>query len=165
MITLAELTSMAQGLLLLEQESAIKEQELKDLNERARALREESIPMAMLELNITSFKMDTGQTISCKQDVYAAIPAARRDEAFAWLEQHGFGALVKLQVFAQLGKGEQERAQECVAKLRELGLQPEVKQDVHAQTLKAWLREQLEQGAEVDLELFGARPVWVAKVK
>ena len=49
--------------------------------------------------------------------------------------------------------------------LRELGLQPEVKQDVHAQTLKAWLREQLEQGAEVDLELFGARPVWVAKVK
>lgn len=166
MITIGEMTALAQELILAER--AVKDQEtrLSELKEHARVLREESLPMMLLELNVTSFKMDTGQTISCKQDVYASIPAARRDEAFAWLDRHGFGGIIKTQVSVQLPKGSQELAEKCILALGNLGVQPELKEEVHPQTLKAWLREQLEKADnKIDLELFGARPVWVASVK
>ena len=45
-----------------------------------------------------------------------------------------------------------------------MGFDPALDQGVHAQTLKAFLKEQLSKGANIPLELFGARPVWTAKI-
>ena len=49
-------------------------------------------------------------------------------------------------------------------RLRAMGLQPSLDQSVHAQTLKAFLKEQLAMGTNIPLDLFGARPVWTAKL-
>lgn len=164
MISLSEMADLARA--LLEADSAVlaAEEELKDRKERARLLREETIPSAMQEMGLEELKLETGQKISVKQDVYASIPAASKGQAYNWLNENGFGGLIKVQVSATFPKGEQDAALELHKQLQQQGLQPELDQSVHAQTLKAFLREQISAGTNVPLELFGARPVWTAKI-
>lgn len=166
-ITLAEVSALCTAMIEAEKEVELQEEELKSAKERVRQLKEESIPMAMQELGLDSMKLTTGQKVSIKQDVYAAIPAAQRGEAYAWLDNHGFGGLIKTNVSVSFGKGEKENALNAVAILQKVGLAPDLTQSVHAQTLCAFLREQMadaESSKTLPLDLFGARPCWVTKI-
>lgn len=151
---------------LVEADTGVDEAEgaLKDAKERARVLREETIPAAMQEMGLEEVKLETGQKISIKQDVYASVPAASKGQAYDWLNEHGFGGLIKVEVSTTFAKGEQEQAIQLHKQLAEQGLQPDLDQSVHAQTLKAFLREQIAAGNNIPLDLFGARPVWTAKI-
>jgi len=151
---------------LVEADAGVDEAEgaLKDAKERARVLREETIPAAMQEMGLEEVKLETGQKISIKQDVYASIPAASKGQAYDWLNEHGFGGLIKVEVSTTFAKGEQDKAITLHTTLTNMGLQPDLDQSVHAQTLKAFLREQIAAGNNIPLDLFGARPVWTAKI-
>lgn len=164
MITLSEMAELARALLDADKDVERVEGDLKDAKERARVLREETIPAAMQEMGLEEVKLETGQKISIKQDVYASIPAASKGAAYDWLNEHGFGGLIKVEVSATFAKGEQDAALELHKQLLAQGLQPDLDQSVHAQTLKAFLREQIAAGTNVPLDLFGARPVWTAKI-
>jgi hypothetical protein len=137
---------------------------LKDAKEFARVLREETVPCAMQEMGLDELKLSTGQHISIRQEVYASIPVSCKDVAFRWLSDHGFGGLIKIAVTTQFAKGEQLNAIELTKTLQTMGLQPQLDQSVHPQTLKAFLKEQLAHGANIPLDIFGARPVWTAKI-
>ena len=165
MISLNEISLMARSLVEAEAEVLRAEERLKTLKETARILREETIPSAMDELGLTSIKLDTGETLTIKQDVFASIPADRRAEAYSWLEEHGFGGLIKVDVTTPFGRGDLDKARALAERLRADGIETTMEEVVHPQTLKAFLREQLQAGANVPLELFGARPVNTTKVK
>ena len=164
-ITLDEMTTLARA--LVDAESAVEEAEkaLKHTKEGARILREETIPSAMQELGIEKLELSTGQKITIAQEVYASIPASSKDEAHRWLEANGFGGLIKVGVTTQYGKGERDEALQLFSELQVRGLNAKFDEGVHAQTLKAFLREQISSGNNMPLELFGARPVWTAKIK
>ena len=142
------------------------EQQLKIIKESLRSLLEEDIPQFMAEIGtgIESLALTDGTKISLRDDVYAGIPAARQEEAFQWLEQHGFGGLIKTEVSVVFGRNKAEEAKSFAQSLTENGMEPELNRGVHNQTLRAFLREQLEKAAAVPLELFGARAVRVAKI-
>jgi len=164
MISLDDMTSLARALVEADDSVRLADEELKAAKERARILREETIPGAMQELGIEELKLSTGQKLSIKQEVYASIPAANKYMAFDWLTEHGFGGLIKVEVITQFGKGELHEAEQLAVQLRDLGLQPMLDQSVHPQTLKAFIKEQLASGANFPLDMFGARPVFVAKI-
>lgn len=163
-ISLDQMAALARALVDADGSVEQAELNLKEAKERARILREETIPSAMQELGLEELKLDTGQKLSVKQDVYASIPSAQKDAAFQWLEDNGFGGLIKVEVAADFRKGEAENAMALFKELQERGLQVGFDQSVHAQTLKAFLREQLAAGTNVPLDIFGARPVWTAKI-
>lgn len=164
MTTLSEVSALCSYLAEADRNVDEAERVLSQLKERARELREESIPMAMTELGLEELKLDTGEKITIKQDVYASIPVAQRATAYAWLEDHGHGGLIKTKVEILFGKGEMEEAKALLETLQGDGLEPTLNREVNSQTLKAWLREMLSNGESVPLETFGARPVSVAKV-
>jgi len=164
MISLDEMKQLADALKDAESETEKAELKLKEVKERERMIREETIPSAMQELGLESITLDTGEKLSVKQEVYASIPAAGKSKAYAWLSENGFGGLVKVSVELQFGKGEQEEAVALTSELRERGLEVLAYEDVHASTLKAFLKEQISKGANIPLDLFGARPVWQAKI-
>lgn len=163
-ISLDQMAALARAMVDADASVEQAEASLKEAKERARILREETIPSAMQELGLEELKLDTGQKLSVKQDVYASIPSAQKDAAFQWLEDNGFGGLIKVEVAADFRKGEADQAAELFKELQQRGLQVGLDQSVHAQTLKAFLREQLAAGTNVPLDLFGARPVWTAKL-
>ena len=164
-ISLDQMSMLARK--LKSSDEAIKEQadELKRVQETARVLREETIPSAMQELGLSELKLDTGEKLTIKQDVYASIPVAHRELVFDWLEKHDFDGLIKTTVISQFGRGELEAANEMRDKLRAQGLDAITKREVHHSTMKAFLREQISNGVDIPLDLFGARPVWTAKLK
>ena len=164
-ITLDDMSALARALLDADEAVEKAESALKTAKEHARVLREETIPAAMQELGLEELRLATGQRLRIQQDVYAAIPAAQKERAFEWLAGNGFGGLIKVDVRARYGKGDADAAVQLAHELRGRGLDATCEQNVHPQTLKAFLREQIASGAaNIPLELFGARPVWTAKL-
>jgi hypothetical protein len=159
-----DVSNLARAMLDADKEVEKAEFLLKAAKEKLRVLTEETIPSVMQELGLTSLVLDTGQKLSVKQDVYASIPSGNKREAYDWLNENGFGGLIKISVDVEYGKGEAELAIALFKELQERGLSANAEESVHAQTLKAFLREQVASGASIPMDLFGARPVWVAKV-
>jgi len=165
MVSLKELTRTVQVLLKIDVDIAAATQKLKEAKEKSRVLREETIPGAMLELGIESITLETGQKVTIKQEVYAAIPAANKMQAFQWLNDHGYGGLIKTAVITAFGKGERETAVQLAVAMRSDGLDSSFIETIHPQTLKAWLKEQIRNGKAVPMDLFGARPVLTTYIK
>ena len=159
-ISLTEMAELARALVDADKNVESADISLATAKERARLLREET----MQELGLESLVLDTGQKLKVQQEVYASIPAANKLAAYDWLNEHGFGGLIKVEVSTQFAKGDQDKAIDLAQTLRGMGFDPALDQGVHAQTLKAFLKEQLSKGANIPLELFGARPVWTAKI-
>lgn len=151
---------------LREADAAVEEADLllKAAKEHARLLREETIPSAMQELGLESLTLEGGAKLTIKQDVYAQLTEENKPAAFEWLEVNGFGGLVKCEVVVGFGRGDLEEAQELYQELSERRLTTALTQSVHIQTLKAFLREQLASATNIPLDLFNARPVWLAKI-
>lgn len=179
-ITVNELTAAAQMLVAAEVATAAAEAEHKTAKERERVLREETLPAMMQELGVEKMLLTDGSEITCKQEVYASVPENRKAEAYGWLEANGHGGLIKMLVSVEFGRGELEKAGVLFKELQGAGHDPQFKRDVHSQTLKAFLKEQLAtpkaaedfteeelaQGCSpLSLEMFGARAVMTAKVK
>lgn len=141
------------------------EEALKAAKERSRVLREETIPNMMLELSIKDLTLDSGQKLTLSQEVYASIPVDKADAAFSWLNKHGFGGIIKTEVKTEYGKGERALAEKLAIELCDRGLNTIFKESVHTSTLKAFLKEQIRDGKKCPMDLFGARPVMVAKIK
>lgn len=164
--TVDDISRLARALVDADARVDDAEQALKDAKERARVLREETIPSVMQELGLKDLTLDTGQKLKVQQEVYASIPASEKPRAYAWLTDNGFGGLLKTTLTIEFGRGERDKALEYVQVLHdEHGLSASFEEGVHAQTLKAFLKEQISAGrADLPLEIFGARPVWAAKI-
>ncbi len=156
---------LARDLLNAESDIDQAETNLKVLCERARVLREETLVCAMQELDVQSLTLSDGGSISLKQAVYASIPKDRRDEAYTWLEEHKHGGIIKTEVTAVFGKNELKAANLLRTLCEEHNWDAEMSRTVHAGTLKAWVKAELEAGRSMPVDLFGVRSVTEANVK
>lgn len=139
------------------------EKEIKDLEDivderksQYRKLLEETIPGMLAELGMKSFKMADGSTVDVKPFYSASIKEENRAQAFEWLRQHGYDDIIKNTVSVRFGRNEDRLCEDLLAQLRSQGFPVEQAQKVESQTLKAWVREMVEQGVEFPTELFGA---------
>ena len=156
MIGLSDLVSAATLQQQYSKEVDTLEQLLKEKQEQLRRQAQEIVPSMMDEIGITTFVLSDGYTISIQDKVQAKIPEKFFGEALQWLKDNDFDGIVKSKVLLDFGKGEDSRMQEVVEHLYNMGLIPQIKQDIHHMTLKAFVREQLEQGTTMPLEKFGA---------
>jgi hypothetical protein len=140
------------------------EQRLAELKERARVLREETLPNAMLELGLKRIELETGESLQMKLEVYASIPKHAKEAAFAWLVQHHFDGIIKTEVSVEFGKGHFKQALALQVALKKKKLDATCEQGIHHSTLKAFLKEQMAAGTDIPLDLFGAWPVFTTKL-
>jgi hypothetical protein len=98
-------------------------------------------------------------------NIAAAWPEAQRKAAFAWLKDKGHGDLIKTAITVRLARNSQAMVKRVVAALRKLGVEPEISETVHNQTLGAWLREEITQGRAPPLDVVGGHLGNVAVLK
>jgi len=161
----AQLDALVMQMQEAESDVAQAEMVLKQAQERHRDICERQIPELMDEMGLLEFKNRDGLHVKIERKIRASIPAALRPAAYAWLEDNGFGGMLKRTVSVAFNRDEADAARELVGQLD--GKFAGVKEDckVEPSTLSAFVREQLEQGSELPLELFGVFEQRIAKVK
>jgi hypothetical protein len=142
-----------------------KENELKEAEAELKLVQEDLLPSAMAEAGMKAFTLDNGAKITIKDDVAVSVPADKKSEAYAWLRTNDFGDLIKNTVAIDFGRGEDEKAEHLKEHCQEQGISYSDKESVHAQTLKAFIKEQMANGKDIPLELFGAFPYSKAVIK
>lgn len=122
------------------------------------------IPEMMEQAGLESFKMANGATIGVKNEIKASISQANAPKAFAWLTEHDFDGIIKTKVISAFGRGELEEAQKLLDQLESDGVDAALKQEVHPSTLKSFVKERLEEGDDIPLDVFGVFEYKIAKI-
>jgi|TARA_E500000318_G_scaffold93338_1_gene92378 hypothetical protein len=128
---------------------------LKKEQEESRRLSEEVIPTLMQQAGVSSIKLEDGSAVTVSPYYYAKIPEDKKNDAFAWLRSNNHGDLIKNNVSVSFGKGEDSDAAKLKATLEKQGLVVDQKQDIHWQTLRGFVREQMEKNQNIPSEMFG----------
>ena len=136
------------------------EQQLKDEKKTLLKLTDEEMPALLAEIGLSSFKLDDGSQVEVKQTYGASILVDNRPAAYDWLRDHGYDDIIKNTVACQFGRGEDDQASAFSAFALQQGYDPQQKTEIHPQTLRAFVKERVENGDEFPMELFGA---WVGQ--
>lgn len=149
----------------LEQQVKDADTALKLAQDRLARVAEVDLPDALAACGLAEVKLEDGARVTVAPEYYANISAERRASAFAWLRDQGHGDLIKNQITVSLGRGEDETAHKVKQQLDAVGVTYAELENVHPQTLKAFVREQIETGAGLPQETFGVHIKRVAKVR
>jgi len=138
----------------LEDQVAASEDHTKGLKEKARELSQVLIPKMMQEMNITKLKLKDGASIEVTNFYSAKIAPEKQEEAFNWLRDNGLGDIIKNDITVTFSRGEDNKAQQYAVLAKGQGYEPVQKIGVHPQTLKAVVRERVESGQDMPVNLF-----------
>lgn len=117
------------------------------------------LPQAMSTVGgvgMDKFALSNGFVIALEDDLNVAVKADEelKEKAFAWLNEKGLGDIIKNEVKALFGRGEDAKATELREYCLEHGLITESKKSINAQTLKATVKEQKAKGVLFPEEFF-----------
>jgi hypothetical protein len=173
-VVVAENTFAKLDVLAREAERAIAarakaEADLERAKAHERQILERDIPEMLDSMRMTSITTSSGLKVTVDRKIRATLPATdkapeKRIRAIAWLLENGHGGVVKNEITVALDRGQDDRAAELAASLRASGFDPAVDRTVHSSTLAALVRELLENGHAVPMDLFNVFDQRVAKV-
>ena len=161
---LSELRYQGEELARLEVEIARTEANLKELKRKHLELSQRTIP-DLMDIVGTDHVGNPSVGIDLVVQPYykAAIPKENMAEASDWLKSHNHGDLMRTVVSVEFGRGEQEHADAVVQAIKgyfrgrnDIQREPVIENAVHWKTLTSFVKEQLERGEELPLDLLGA---------
>ena len=148
----------------LEDEIKNAEESVSKLKEKAKTLSEYELPKMMEEMHITKLKLKDGESVEVKPFYYASISQGRgendsdffdrRSKAFKWLRENGLGDIIKNDITVTFGRDEDNKALQYAELAKGQGFEPIQRETVHAVTLKALVRERLENNLEMPSDVF-----------
>lgn len=141
------------------------EDALKERQSALRTLEEHTLPELMREAGQEMLKTSDGYVVELKEKLRAGISEAKLPEAVMWLASVGYGSIVKREIKMAFGKEEDQRAAQLYDMVVEAGYSPTDKQSVHAMTLQSSIKEMLEKGIDVPMELLGAYVQPIVSIK
>lgn len=162
--SLRRLSEMADALHTAELKQAQIEEELKAATAKVRELAEKDIPELMDEIGLEEFRTKSGFRIKITETIRASIPEAKKPAAFAWLDGEGHGGMIKRSIVVGFNRDDEIRAKALLATLSQQFENVKADLKVEPSTLRAFIREQLEQGVVIPMELFGAWRQRVASI-
>lgn len=142
----------------LETELEIAQKELRNISEKL-------LPDKMEALGLSDYSTTTGIHVVISEKIRASLAVENRPKGFAWLEENGFGGMIKTTVVSAFGRQQLEKASALADKLREEGYLTNMERKVEPATLTAFVKEQLTQGKELPLDVFGVFRQRIAKVE
>lgn len=148
-------------------EQLIAEQlRLEDLLERLEAKRKETqglydgirdrqLPDALLEAGVTEFKTTAGMKVKVEKLYLASVTKEKAPIFYDWLEEQGHGGIIESNIMIPFGKGGRSTAKTLLESIKDLlnGVEPLLSDSIHWATLRAFAREQIEEGNDLPPEL------------
>jgi len=164
---LKEISELAFQQVKLEDTIATQERLIKDLKAQHKKLSTDTLPTAMQAAGMVNFALTDGSEVSVKEELFMSIPKKNKAEAADWLVAHDHESLVKNDVYLPFSKGDDEQLNNLIEILKDNGYSDSysIEQGMNTASVKAAVREMLEQGVDVPMKLFGGFQQITAKVK
>lgn len=148
--------------------------ELSGLESEIYELSSRTIPDKMMEARMDVCGLpELGVDVRLDEWTRAVLPrpdesggTEARDRATAWLDEHGYGNLIKTEVTASFDKTERNMALSAAEALRAEFPDKRVlvREDIHHMTYTAWAKGELRAGVSLPVDLLGITTGRVAKV-
>ena len=132
------------------------EDQLKKKKDYKKHLSENVLPNLFAEVGLSELKLADGRHLKVGNYYGASIKESKKESAFAWFRDNGFGDLIKNQVSCSFGRDEDEKARGLIDTLNEKGYPSSQREWVEPSTLRAFIREQHEAGKPLPMDLLGA---------
>jgi archaellum component FlaC len=163
--SLGEVSELIKQLDEAKQRVAALEADVKEAKSVVHKLENVDIPSAMLELGVSSVTTDNGLEVKVQPFVDGSFIKGAEDKAIAWLEDNGFGDIIKASLSLALDRGDIDTAKAIAERVEdEFGVAPALKETVHPQTLKAFIRRCDEAGVDLPDDAFRVYRGSVAKL-
>lgn len=144
---LTTLVTLCSTMAEMERKKSALTEELELLNERIKDVSTRAIPDLMSSLNLTELRLTDGSKIAVKPDILASVSKERMPAVLAWLHQNNAQSIAKEQLIVSPDLSE---------RLAEADVPYERTASIHPSTLRAFVKEHLEQGTpDFPRELFG----------
>tara|TARA_R100001086_G_scaffold246458_2_gene178718 strand:+ start:324 stop:872 length:549 start_codon:yes stop_codon:yes gene_type:complete len=150
-----ELSELCNEMLDLQEQVKRIEEQLKKKKDEVSKLSELEIPNLMQQAGVTSLKLADGSSVEVKPFYAARIPQSKESEAFNWLTSNGHGDLIKNVVSLNFQRSQDNEANALVQDLIDKGHNVSQKKNVNPQTLKAFVKDEIQKGNNVPMDLFG----------
>jgi len=147
----------------IERDTEILEDHIKELKAKKKELTEVVIPELFSEAGVSSLKLLDDTKVDVKPFYYARINRDKETEFFDWLQKNGHGGLIKshFEVWSRQGNLTTLLEEFC----KHVGIEYQMKDDIHWQTLQKWYGEMCEKGIKINTELFDNYPGRRATIK
>ena len=151
---LTSLANQVKTLRTLEDQVKTDEELLKDKKKELERISGEVIPTLLSEMGLASLKLADGSAIEVKQYYAANISVKNREAAYNWLRSNNLGDIIKNEITVSFGRDEDNKATTYVNLAKGQGYQPTQKLKVEPMTLKALVRERIENGKDMPSDIF-----------
>ena len=159
---LRKLSDLCADQINTEDEILSLENKLAAAKERLKSYSEFYIPELMSEVGIREFKLSNGLKVSVKPYFAGKITDENAEEAYQWLESHGYADIIKGELIVQFRRS--ENVDEIEELAHQLGFETKDKLGVHHQTLSAFIKEQVTEGHEIPRDLLGVHTGFKTKI-
>ena len=150
----SRIAELSKKQLMLEKEVDRLNELLAETQKQLSTIREHDLPDAMAEAGVAELKLEDGTKISVQPFVGAYITAAKAKDAHQWLDDNGHGGLIKRELTFKFNR-EDTAHEGMIEQYSAMGWTNfKLKEAVHPQTLKAFVREQVELGSDIPTSLF-----------
>ena len=148
------LADQVKNLRNLEDEVKTAEESLKDRKKELERISGEVIPTLLSEMGLSSLKLADGSAVDVKPYYAANISVKNREAAYSWLRSNGLGDIIKNEITVSFGRNEDNKAAEYANLAKGQGYQPTQKLKVEPMTLKALVRERIENNKDMPMDIF-----------
>ena len=151
---LKSLANQVKTLRALEDQVKADEELLKNKKRDLEKISGEIIPTLLGEMGLSSLKLADGSAVDVKLYYGASISSKNREAAYNWLRENGLGDIIKNNITVSFGRNEDNKAAKYANLAKSQGFQPTQKLKVEPMTLKALVRERIEKGIEMPMDIF-----------
>ena len=151
----SELSDLIRQVNGIDKELVSAEEKVKGLRRKRERLVYELIPDKMQEMGVDSVEVD-GNAVKLITFVSGTMPKdpLQKQAAMDHLRDIGCSDFIKNTLTVQFGRTQDNRAKDLYADLEEAGLYPELGEKVEPSTLKKVIKDCIQNGKKIDLEMF-----------
>ncbi len=163
---LVQLGDLANDLFLAELRLQEAQEKAREAQALVNSIAEQQIPDLMDALGLASFETKSGVKLTVSDVIRASIPKVRREEAYKWMDDAGYGELIKHKVTISFGRDEGEEAECLLESLRSQNPDFPVTDEkkVESSTLRKFVGDRLSDGKKIPMDLFGVAQFRKAKI-
>ena len=144
-LDIAKVRQLVERLMGLQSRQTELALQLEAANRELRQVKEVDLPTLLDEVGVNSLVVD-GHSVTVKTEYFPNVVKANEQKFFDWLRSTGHDDLIKNEIKVAFGRGDDQKAAKLYLQLA-AKYETTQKLSVHASTLKAFVREQMEAGA------------------